>query len=307
MHVAETQGIDIATLMLREQPDRLADLRNPDPYIGETVRRHLNVAREYARDAAVAAAIEGKLAYEAQEAARDTAEAIQARRLDTVFRRAVATLYEDPVGVRGRFMDHAADHGIHSAAERLKTSPESFGTLRSPLGKNTADAQFVDAMTRTSAHLAADAGKGWAEYELRVGSGTAYVPALQDAYDRAERTQLRFERTLAEVYREPGQVRQVFFSIADDEGLYRASEELRSGPYRFGLTHSIRIDSKLGTQHVPITIDPAWLEILVARGRADYRVQQDLGIAKWVDERRGVGHAFRAALHDAYQRVSEAW
>jgi hypothetical protein len=292
LHVAEHDGIAVASERLRTAPERFGPLHEAPPHASLGERRAFAVRQ---RDVAAAAALEGAAMLHARDAAWDTTEAVQTRRLDALFRQELATLYANPTVAREMFLLRAGDHGAHAVAAQMRRDPETFGALRETLTPWQGTAW---------ASVAADTGRAWAEAELRLGEALAFVPTVQQAADRADRTHARFERSLAAVYTEPQHVRQVFHAVADEHGLTAAVTELREHATRFG-----QLRASSDTQQAPRSapLAPELLDTLVRRARADYRAQQNFGLAVHVEQHQSRGVALRSALHDAYVAANDVW
>lgn len=325
LHLAHTRGVEHAVAVLRDTPGKLAE-----PMTTVAIRDHtvsvttagtttelatsswraldaLHAAR-YGREAAFAASIEGRRAYNAQDAAATVAYTAQAKRFDTVFRSAVDRLYADPVQAYQHVLDDAANNGADLAAHRLRTTPEVYGALRS-VRPEGATAGPQHSAGRHIQYLAADAGLAWADAELHVGAEPAHTPLVQAALDRAIRTERRFDRRLAESYLDPVRARVTFRRDADRIGVDAAVQYLYTDPARFG---------PLRTQHTPGTASESAVDrpetipwhqatTLAARGRADAAAQAQFRTALWRDTQRTTTYAIRDALEEAFENPAEAW
>lgn len=331
VYLAETRGVEYAAATLRDTPGKLAD---PMPLVavrepagsgasgGTTTEvapyswRALD-AREAARrlrDTALAASIEGRLAYNAQEAADMLAYTTHAKRLDTVFRHTLDRLYIDPVEAHRHFLDYAGDHGADTAAQHLRSTPEVYGALRTAM-PDVATTGWQHPEVRRLAYLAADAGLARADYELREGVELPYTQQLQAALDRAMRTERRFDRALAEFYLDPVRARTVFRREAAQLSVHAAATALYVEPTKFGplraeyirdTQSNAQVDTHTAAeQSVTMTRDQA--RRLATRGRADHTAQEMFRTALWRDDQRAVTYAIRDALYETFDNPAEAW
>lgn len=143
------------------------------------------------------------------------------------FREALGRVYREPERAHRQFQETAATRGAAEALRQLAAEPERFGPLHT-VERRRAWGLLIetdDTPARGAARGAAALGRTATEADRTL------VERVQ-AYVRG--TEERFDRALAVVYREPGQVRQTFEHLCATSGVEATIQRLTERPQELG-------------------------------------------------------------------------